>query len=38
LLQPYNECLVRFMMAKEQSEFQERYFELLRTPEKKYHG
>jgi hypothetical protein len=38
LLQPYNECLVRFMMAKEQSEFQERYFELLKIPEKKYHS
>jgi hypothetical protein len=38
LLQPYNECLVRFMMAKEQSEFQERYYELLKTPEKKYHS
>jgi hypothetical protein len=41
LLQPYNECLVRFMMAKEQSDFQERYFELMREeskPKAKYHA
>lgn len=30
LLTPYNECLVRFMIAKEQSDFQERYFELMK--------
>ena len=30
LLTPYNECLVRFMMAKEQAEYQERYYEILR--------
>ena len=28
LLTPYNECLVRFMLAKEQSDFQERYYKL----------
>lgn len=28
LLTPYNECLVRFMMAKETMEYQERYFEI----------
>jgi len=28
LLTPYNECLVRFMIAKETAEFQERMFEL----------
>lgn len=30
LLTPYNECLVRFMIAKETAEYQERYFELMR--------
>jgi hypothetical protein len=30
LLTPYNECLVRFMIAKETSDFQERYFELMK--------
>ena len=30
LLTPYNECLVRFMIAKETMEFNERYAELLR--------
>lgn len=30
LLTPYNECLVRFMMAKEQADFQDRYFELMK--------
>ena len=30
LLTPYNECLVRFMIAKETAEYQERYMELLR--------
>ena len=28
LLTPYDECLVRFMIAKETAQFQERYFEL----------
>ncbi len=39
LLTPYNECLVRFMIAKEQSDFQERYFNILKKesePKKKY--
>jgi len=39
LLTPYNECLVRFMVAKEQSDFQERYFNMLKKesePKKKY--
>jgi len=30
LLTPYNECLVRFMIAKEQADFQERYYDLAR--------
>jgi hypothetical protein len=30
LLTPYNECLVRFMIAKEQADFQERYYELMK--------
>jgi hypothetical protein len=30
LLTPYNECLVHFMLAKEQSDFQERYYELMK--------
>jgi hypothetical protein len=30
LLTPYNECLVRFMIAKETNEYQERYIELIR--------
>jgi len=30
LLTPYNECLVRFLNAKELSDYQERYFELLK--------
>lgn len=30
LLTPYNECLVRFMIAKETAEYQERYFELMK--------
>jgi hypothetical protein len=41
LLTPYNECLVRFMLAKEQADFQERYFELMKedaTPKGKYHA
>ena len=40
LLTPYNECLVRFMIAKEQADFQERYFELAKEekPKSKYHG
>jgi len=37
LLTPYNECLVRFMNAKELADFNERYFKLLKEekPEKK---
>jgi hypothetical protein len=31
LLTPYNECLVRFMLAKETADFQEKYFDLLKT-------
>ena len=30
LLTPYNECLVHFMIAKEQAQFQERYLELMK--------
>jgi len=30
ILTPYNECLVRFMNAKEMAAFQERYFELIK--------
>ena len=30
LLTPYNECLVRFMNAKETRDYQERYFELMK--------
>ena len=29
LLTPYNECLVRFMIAKETNEYQERYYQLM---------
>jgi len=29
LLTPYNECLVRFMIAKDQADYQERYFKLM---------
>jgi hypothetical protein len=39
LLTPYNECLVRFMLAKETADFQERFFELQREevkPKSKY--
>ena len=39
LLTPYNECLVHFMIAKEQAQFQERYFELMKEttqPKPKY--
>jgi hypothetical protein len=39
LLTPYNECLVRFMLAKETAEFQERYMELIKKdsePKSKY--
>jgi hypothetical protein len=39
LLTPYNECLVHFMIAKEQAVFQERYFQLMKEanePKKKY--
>jgi len=41
LLTPYNECLVRFMVAKETADFQERYFKLMQedaTPKSKYHA
>ncbi len=41
LLTPYNECLVRFLAAKETIEYQERYFELMKTmnePKNKYHA
>jgi len=41
LLTPYNECLVRFMIAKETVEFQERYYDLMREqskPKSKYHA
>ena len=41
LLTPYNECLVRFMIAKETADFQERYFELMKEdaqPKHKYHA
>jgi hypothetical protein len=31
LLQPYNECLVRFMIAKDTADYQEKYFDLLKT-------
>jgi hypothetical protein len=39
LLTPYNECLVRFMMAKESTDFQNRFFELEKEaakPKSKY--
>ena len=39
LLTPYNECLVRFMIAKETADFQERYYELIKEegkPKSKY--
>jgi hypothetical protein len=39
LLTPYNECLVRFMLAKETDDFQKRHFELLKAesePKPKY--
>lgn len=39
LLTPYNECLVRFMIAKEQAGFQERYYDLISEaskPKSKY--
>jgi len=34
LLTPYKECLVRFMLAKETAEFQERHFELMKETSK----
>ena len=34
LLTPYKECLVRFMVAKETAEFQERHFELMKETSK----
>lgn len=40
LLTPYNECLVRFMMAKENADYQQRYFELVKEeakPKSKFH-
>jgi hypothetical protein len=39
LLTPYKECLVRFMLAKETADFQERHFELMKEankPKSKY--
>lgn len=39
LLTPYKECLVRFMLAKETADFQERYYELMKEesqPKPKY--
>lgn len=39
LLTPYKECLVRFMVAKETNEYQEKYFELIKEqsePKSKY--
>jgi hypothetical protein len=39
LLTPYNECLVRFMIAKETAEFRDRYYALIReaeTPKAKF--
>jgi hypothetical protein len=41
LLTPYNECLVRFMIAKETNDFQERYIELMKEeskPKSKFHA
>lgn len=41
LLTPYNECLVRFMIAKEQADFQDRYYKLMKeesTSKGKYHA
>ena len=35
MLTPYNECLVRFMLAKETMEYQERYYKLLNEPVQK---
>ena len=32
MLTPYNECLVRFMMAKETMDYQERYYKLINEP------
>jgi hypothetical protein len=34
LLTPYSECLVHFMLAKEQADFQERYYELMKEESK----
>jgi hypothetical protein len=31
LLTPYNECLVRFMIAKDTADYQTKYFDLLKT-------
>lgn len=38
LLTPYNECLVRFMMAKESSDFQDRYYKLMQEDTKPKHS
>lgn len=41
LLTPYKECLVRFMLAKETADFQEKYMQLAKEvnqPKSKYHG
>ena len=38
LLQPYNECLVRFMMEKERQEYLERYTKLLNEEAQAKHG
>jgi hypothetical protein len=36
LLTPYNECLVRFMVAKEQADYQERYMNEMNTKAKQH--
>jgi hypothetical protein len=36
LLTPYNECLVRFMLAKEQTDYQERYMNEMNTKAKQH--
>jgi len=41
LLTPYNECLVRFMKAKAEADFQKNYYELMKEaskPTSKYHA
>lgn len=40
MLTPYNECLVRFMLAREQASFNERYTDLMKIqkdPKSKFH-